>query len=51
MGIPAPLAELILSEHIYRPLTGRLLSLGRQTILFNESTLDGLRVRSAQNDK
>jgi SAM-dependent methyltransferase len=42
VGIPIPLAEIILSEHLHQPLTGRLLSLGRQTILFNESTLDGL---------
>ena len=32
MGIPAPLIEFFLNEHAYRPWSGRLLTLGRQTV-------------------
>lgn len=39
MGITAPLAEMIVFEHKYRPISGRVLSLGRQTILFDPGTL------------
>jgi len=39
MAIPAPLAELMLLEHARRPLGGKILSLGRQTILFDTETL------------
>jgi hypothetical protein len=42
MAIPAPLAEFILAEHQFRPLSGNILSLGRQTILFDENVLDRL---------
>lgn len=35
MGIPAPLAEMIFAEHTYKPIRGRALSLGRQTILLS----------------
>lgn len=39
MGIPVPLAEFFLAEHQFRPLSGNMLSLGRQTILFGEEVL------------
>jgi hypothetical protein len=39
MAIPAPLAEFILLEHARRPLGPSILSLGRQTILFDSATL------------
>jgi len=39
MGIPAPLAELITFEHSYQPVGKRVLSLGRQTILFDEKRM------------
>ena len=39
MGITAPLAEMIVFEHKYRPISGRVLSLGCQTILFGPGTL------------
>jgi hypothetical protein len=42
MGIPAPLAEFFLAEHKFRPLSGKMLSLGRQTILFEEEVLGRL---------
>jgi len=42
MGIPAPLAEFILLEHARQPLGPKLLSLGRQTVLFDDATLDRL---------
>jgi hypothetical protein len=42
MAIPAPLAEFILLEHARRPLEGHVLSLGRQTILFDKATLYSL---------
>jgi SAM-dependent methyltransferase len=32
MGIPSQVARLILREHLYRPITGKLLSIGRQTV-------------------
>src|SRR5262245_50868112 len=42
MAIPAPLAEFIILEHARQPLGRRILSLGRQTILFDNQTLDRL---------
>jgi hypothetical protein len=33
MGVPGPLIEIFLQEHAHRPWRGRLLTLGRQTIL------------------
>src|SRR5580658_8091288 len=32
MGIPSQVARLILREHLFRPITGKLLSIGRQTV-------------------
>jgi len=32
MGIPSQVARLILREHMFRPITGQLLSIGRQTV-------------------
>jgi SAM-dependent methyltransferase len=32
MGIPSQVARLILREHAFRPITGKLLSIGRQTV-------------------
>ena len=42
MAIPLPLAEFILLEHARRPLGQRILSLGRQTILFDSAALHHL---------
>lgn len=49
MGIPAPLAEFFLVEHQFRPLAGNILSLGRQTILFDERVLEHLLERRGVN--
>jgi len=42
MGVPGPLIEFFLQEHRYRPWSGRLLSLGRQTILVEPPRLQQL---------
>lgn len=42
MGITAPLAEMIIFEHKWRRISGRVLSLGRQTILFGPDTLSNI---------
>jgi SAM-dependent methyltransferase len=35
MGIPSQLAKIILREHGYRPITGSILSIGKQTVYLN----------------
>jgi SAM-dependent methyltransferase len=45
MAIPRPLAELICSEHAYRPLPPRVLLLGRQTMTFDKAQMAGLATR------
>ena len=42
MGIPAPLIEFFLQEHAYRLWSGRLLTLGRQTVLADAHQLQAL---------
>jgi SAM-dependent methyltransferase len=37
MGIPSQIARLILREHLFRPITGKLLSIGRQTVYLTPS--------------
>lgn len=39
MAITVPLAEFFFQEHAHRPITGRFLTLGRQTISINEAQL------------
>jgi SAM-dependent methyltransferase len=44
MGISSQTARLILREHLHRPITGRILSIGRQTVhLTPEQALDMVR--------
>jgi len=45
MGIPAPLIEFFLQEHSYRSWDGRLLTLGRQTVLADAEKLRALLTR------
>ena len=42
MAITAPLFEFILKEHSFSRIFGEVLTLGRQSILFDESTLRGM---------
>jgi hypothetical protein len=42
MGIPFPLIEFFLQEHRFRPWAGKLLTLGRQTVLADAKQLQGL---------
>jgi SAM-dependent methyltransferase len=42
MGIPAPIAELIVAEHKFKPIRGDVLFIGRQTTYLNEGSLDYL---------
>ena len=51
MGIPAPLIEFFLHEHNYRPWSGSLLTLGRQTVCVDAGRLhDILRARRIEWD-
>lgn len=42
MGIPAPMAEFLLLEHLYKPISGRVLVLGKQTIHLTPNEFDTL---------
>lgn len=42
MAVPAPLIEFFLQEHHYRPWSGRLLTLGRQTVMADACRLETL---------
>lgn len=46
MGIPVPLIEFFLQEHRYRPWKGKLLTLGKQTVLVTPEQLKGLLERN-----
>lgn len=39
MGIPLSLATMIAFEHVHKPICGDVLSLGRQTVIFDEQKL------------
>lgn len=55
MGIDILAASFILNEHIYRPISGTILTIGRQTIGFTGSQLDSLlskyKIKKIKNHK
>lgn len=39
MGLPTPVAEVIIAEHCYRKIEGDILLIGRQSVFLNENSL------------
>jgi SAM-dependent methyltransferase len=42
MGLPAPIAEIFFAEHKYKPISGDVCFIGRQTTFLTRSALDAL---------
>ncbi len=51
MGLLAPLAELIMAEHTFRPIEGKVLFIGRQTVHLNDVTHNSLLSRHNLQNK
>lgn len=45
MGLTVVVAELIITEHLYRPIRGNVLFVGRQTVFLDEKSLNALLIK------